>query len=115
MFQYTQTNHTGPRAQTVRRLLAVKRAQRGSRVKFSPTAIKIRFTRYLLEELRAKSILSQAENTNDCSVLLGHFPARATRQHRMVYGDTLWTLALRCVPQSTRAGGTQRGEDDALP
>ena len=62
---------------------------RATRLKFSPTAVKIRFARYLVDELRAKSILQQAEYTSDCSCCLGTFRPELP-------GTTVWSIATPC-------------------
>ena len=62
---------------------------RASRLKFSPTAIKVRFTRYIVDELRAKSILQPVEYTSDCSCCLGSFRPELT-------GTTVWSVATPC-------------------
>ena len=62
---------------------------RATRLKCSPTAVKIRFARYLVDELRAKSILQQAEYTSDCSCCLGTFRPELP-------GTTVWSIATPC-------------------
>ena len=47
------------------------------------------FTRYLVDELRAKSILQQAEYTSDCSCCLGSFRPELP-------GTTVWSIATPC-------------------
>jgi len=62
---------------------------RAVKQKFSPTAVRIRFARCLVDELRKRGVLLPRENTVDCKCCLGTFRPDLA-------GMTRWRLAVPC-------------------